>query len=67
MNSFEEKNMDKLQLGSNFVGPFGRSSLFSQERFIVMSSDFLRCDQCIKTPHLRYQTEISDDFKYSLK
>ena len=29
-----------------------------------MSSGFLRCNQCIKTLHLSYQTAQSDDFKF---
>ena len=42
------KILGKLQKGSNFVDPFCRSSHNFPIQSIKISSDFLRCNQCIK-------------------
>ena len=72
MNSFE-KNQEKLQEGDNFshmktkkkcpmfLDFFDGQVLFFQKWSSEMSSGFLRCNQCIKTLHLSYQTALSDD------
>ena len=40
-------------------------SWFFQQRYIEKSWGFLRCNQCIQTLHLSYQTPPYDDFHFS--
>ena len=49
-----------------FLYLFDGQVSFFQERYIEMSSDFWRCNRCIKTLHLSYQTVLIDDIKFSL-
>ena len=58
---FWGKNRLKHKKGLMFC-TFCQSSLI----FSKMNSFFLRCNQCIKTLHLSYQTALSDDFPFPL-
>ena len=47
-------------------GIFCGCSWFFRKWDFAESLGFLRCNQCIKTVHLSYQTAIYDDFHFSL-
>ena len=60
-----KNNQEKLQKGQFFLDLFDIEDYFFQKWSIKTSSGFWRCNQCIKTLLLSYQTSISDYFHFS--
>ena len=58
LSTILKKIRKKCNKGSNFLGLFDGRVLFFQERSIKIILKKLRCNQCIRTLHLSYQTAL---------